>query len=155
MTTIKTFLILYKALHDMGGVDRLSCKNRINEGHQNYVAETTKEIKMRDFLGCSFGERTIVDFAELDILAIFSKAGADAAVLVVIGIDDGVLGAGVTLNEEKKLLEQHDGGMLQQLATLPDFECPHVTSSLPGAAAAGGRRRAAAPGSGTKRRLQH
>jgi hypothetical protein len=53
------------------------------------------------------GKRTIVDFTELEVLAAFSKVGADATVLVVIGVDDGVLGARVALNEEKKLLEQH------------------------------------------------
>ena len=91
----------------------------------------------------SCAKRTIVDFAELDVLAAFSKVGADAAVVVVIGIDDGVLAAGVTLDEEKKLLEQHVGSLMQSLM-LMGFQCEHVRSSLPASAAAlgcGWRRR--------------
>jgi hypothetical protein len=54
------------------------------------------------------GKRTIINVTVLNILASLGKVSRPAAQLVVVSVDVGVGGAGVALNEEKKLGE-HGG----------------------------------------------
>ena len=54
------------------------------------------------------GKRTIINVTVLNVLASLGKVSRPAAQIVVVSVDVGVGGAGVALNEEKKLGE-HGG----------------------------------------------